>query len=134
MQVATVAELSASIAHEINQPLASVVTNAHAAQTWLLHDPPSLERAQAILERIIRDGHSAAEVVRRIRALFKEAAPVKILLDVNQTVAEVLRVLSDDLSDNSIVVETELEADLPMIEADQVQLQQTLINLVRNAI
>jgi PAS domain S-box-containing protein len=134
MQIATVAELSASIAHEINQPLTSVVTNAHACHAWLSHDPPNLERARATLDRIIRDGHSAAEVVRRIRALFKEAAPAKSLLDVNRTVAEVLRVLSDDLSDNSIVVETELEGDLPMIEADQVQLQQTLINLVRNAI
>jgi PAS domain S-box-containing protein len=133
MQIATVAEMSASIAHEINQPLASVVTNAHACQTWLSHEPPNLERAQATLERIIRDGHSAAEVVRRIRALFKEAAPVKALLDMNQIVAEVLRVLSDELRDNSIVVETELAADLPKIAGDHVQLQQTLINLVHNA-
>jgi PAS domain S-box-containing protein len=134
MQVATVAELSASIAHEINQPLASVVTNAHAAQAWLSHDPPNLERVQGTLERIIRDGHSAAEVVQRIRALFKEAAPVKAPLDVNQIVDEVLRVLSDELRDSSIIVETELAADLPMIEADHVQIQQTLINLVHNAI
>ncbi len=134
MQIATVAELSASIAHEINQPLASVVTNAHACQTWLSHDPPNLERAQMTLERIIRDGHSAAEVVRRIRALFKEAAPVKALLDVNQVVAEALRLLSDEVRDHDIAVETDLAADLPMIEADRVQLQQTLINLVHNAI
>ena len=133
MQIATVAEMSASIAHEINQPLASVVTNAHASQTWLSHDPPNLERAQATLERIIRDGHSAAEVVRRIRALFKQAAPVKTPLDINQIVAEVLRVLSDELRDNSIVVETELAVDLPRIVGDQVQIQQTLINLVHNA-
>jgi C4-dicarboxylate-specific signal transduction histidine kinase len=133
MQIATVAELSASIAHEVNQPLASVVTNAQACQTWLLHDPPNLDRAQATLERIIRDGHSAAEVVRRIRALFKEAAPVKALLNMNQLVAEVLRVLSDELRDNRIIVETDLGADLPMIEADHVQIQQTLINLVHNA-
>ena len=133
MQIATVAELSASIAHEINQPLASVVTNAHACQTWLSHDPPNLERARATLERIIRDGHSAAEVVRRIRALFKETAPVKALLDVNQIVREVLRVLSDELRDNGIVLDTTLDADLPMIEADAVQIQQTLINLVHNA-
>ena len=133
MQIATVAEMSASIAHEINQPLASVVTNAHASQTWLSHDPPNLERAQATLERIIRDGHSAAEVVRRIRALFKQAAPVKAPLDINQIVAEVLRVLSDELRDNSIVVETELAVDLPRIVGDHVQIQQTLINLVHNA-
>ena len=134
MQIATVAELSASIAHEINQPLASVVTNAHACQTWLSHDPPNLERALATLERIIRDGHSAAEVVRRIRALFKEAAPVKAPLDMNHIVAEVLRVLSDELRDHGITVETDLEADLPMIAADHIQIQQTLINLVHNAI
>jgi PAS domain S-box-containing protein len=133
-QIATVAQLSASIAHEINQPLASVVTNAEACQTWLSHNPPNLERARATLERIIRDGHSAAEVVRRIRALFREAAPVKALLDMNQIVAEVLGVLSDELRDNNIVVETALEADLPMVEADHVQVQQTLINLVHNAI
>jgi PAS domain S-box-containing protein len=133
MQVATVAEMSASIAHEINQPLASVVTNAHACQTWLSHDPPNLERARATLERIIRDGHSAAEVVRRIRALFKDAAPVKAPLDMNQIVAEVLRVLSDELRDNGIVVETELASDLPRIAGDNVQIQQTLINLVHNA-
>jgi C4-dicarboxylate-specific signal transduction histidine kinase len=134
MQVATVAELSASIAHEINQPLASVVTNAHACQTWLAHDPPNLERAVATLDRIIRDGHSAADVVRRIRALFTETAAVKAPLDLNQTIAEVLRVLSDELRDNSITVETDLEANLPLIPADSVQMQQTLINLVHNAI
>jgi len=128
MQIATVAEMSASIAHEINQPLASVVTNAHACQTWLSHDPPNLERAQATLERIIRDGHSAAEVVRRIRALFKEEAPVKALLDMNQIVAEVFRVLSDELRDNSIVVKRDLDDDLPIIKIDPVQIQQMLIS------
>jgi signal transduction histidine kinase len=110
------------------------VTNAHAAQTWLSHDPPNLERVEATLERIIRDGHSAAEVVRRIRALFKEAAPVKALVEVNQIVLEVVRVLSDELTDNNIVVETDLSADLPPTEADRVQLQQTLINIVHNAL
>jgi PAS domain S-box-containing protein len=133
-QIATVAELSASIAHEINQPLASVVTNAHACRTWLSHAPPNLERAQVTLERIIRDGHSAADVVRRIRALFKEAAPAKALQDVNRIVAEVLALLAEELRDNGVAVETELAAGLPSIEADQVQIQQVLINLVHNAI
>ena len=110
-----------------------MVTNAHASQTWLSHDPPNVERAQATLERIIRDGHSAAEVVRRIRALFKEAAPVKARVDINQLVAEVLRVLSDELRDNGITVETDLEANRPWLRADHVQIQQTLINLVHNA-
>jgi len=133
-QAATVAELSASIAHEVNQPLASVVTNAHACQTWLSHDPPNVERALATLERIIRDGHSAAEVLRRIRALFKETAPVKSLTDLNQIIGEVLSVLSDELHANGIIVETRLEGRLPKLEVDHVQIQQTLINLVHNAI
>jgi PAS domain S-box-containing protein len=133
-QAAAVAELSASIAHEINQPLASVVTNAHACQTWLAHDPPNLERALATLDRIVRDGHSAAEVLRRIRALFKERAPVKSQTDVNQIIGEVLRVLSDELRANGVIVDAKLEVDLPKLEADHVQIQQTLINLVHNAI
>jgi hypothetical protein len=132
-QIATVAELSASIAHEINQPLASVVTNAHACRTWLQHDPPNLERAQTTLDRIIRDGHSAADVVRRIRALFRSAAPAKTRLDMNAIVHEVLGVLEDELRDNGIIVDAVLEADLPIVEGDHVQLQQTLINLVHNA-
>jgi PAS domain S-box-containing protein len=134
MHTATVAELSASIAHEINQPLASVVTNAEACQTWLSHDPPNLVRARSALGHIIRDGHSAAEVVRRIRALFKEVAPVKAPLDMAQIVAGVLRLLSDELRENGIRVETDMEADLPTLQADAVQIQQTLINLIHNAI
>lgn len=126
-------QLSASIVHEINQPLASVVTNAHAAQIWLSHDPPNVERAQATLERIVRDGHSAADVVSRIRALFREAAPVKGLVDLNQIVAEVLRVLADELRENNMIVAIDLEAALPMVEADHIQIQQALINLVHNA-
>jgi signal transduction histidine kinase len=129
-----VAELSASIAHEVRQPLASLVANAHACQAWLSHDPPNLARAQVTLERIIRDGHSAAEVVGRIHALFKKAPLVTALASANQIVGEVLRVLSDELRENRIIVQTELESDLPMIEADHVQIRQVLINLVNNAI
>jgi signal transduction histidine kinase len=106
----------------------------HAAQHQAKAEPPNLERAETALDRIIRDGHSVAEVVQRIRALFKESAPAKARLDVNQVVAEVLRLLADELHDHDIAVETDLAADLPMIEADRVQLQQTLINLVHNAI
>jgi PAS domain S-box-containing protein len=134
MQIATVAELSASIAHEINQPLTSVLNNAYAGQRWLLHEPPNLERVQVTLDRIIRDGRAAAEVVTRIRALFKDATPVKAPVDLNQIVGDVLRMLSHELRDGSIVVATELEAGLPVIEADNIQIQQILINLVHNAI
>jgi signal transduction histidine kinase len=130
----SVAELSASIAHEINQPLASLVANAHACQAWLSHEPPNLARAQVTLQRIIREGHFAAEVVQRIRGLFQKAAPVKAPVSINQAVAEVLHMLSDEIRDNKIVAETELAPDLPVIDADPVQIQQVLINLVHNAI
>ena len=134
MRIATVAELSASIAHEINQPLASVVTNGQACQVWLAHEPPNLDRARATLERIIRDGRGAADVVSRIRALFKQAAPAKGLLAINDVVREVLELMSEELRVAAIKVETTLAPDLPMTLADGVQIQQTLINLVHNAI
>jgi PAS domain S-box-containing protein len=132
-QIATVAELSASIAHEINQPLASVVANGHACQTWLSNEPPNLERAQMTLERIVRDGHSAAEVVRRIRALFKQAVPVKAVLDINEIIGGALRLIADEIQDNRIVAELDLAANLPKLMADRVQIQQALVNLLRNA-
>lgn len=133
-QIATVAELSASIAHEINQPLASVVANGHACVAWLSNDPPNLERARLTAGRIIRDGNAAAEVVTRIRALFKQAAPAVILSDINDIVVEALKLMADEIRDSGIIVETDLGASLPMIVVDRVQIQQTLINLAHNAI
>jgi PAS domain S-box-containing protein len=133
-QIATVAELSAAIAHEINQPLAAVVANGSALRRWLSSVPANLERARLIAERIIRDGNSAAEVVRRIRALFKQEAPTKAPLDINEVIAEVLRLASDEIQEKNIWVETGLEENLPMTSADRIQIQQVLMNLVRNAI
>jgi hypothetical protein len=88
-QAATVAELSASIAHEINQPLAGIVASAQTCQTWLSGDNPNLSRARAATERIIRDGNAAADIIRRIRALFKQTAPTKTSLDINEVIDEV---------------------------------------------
>lgn len=133
-QIATVGELSASIAHEINQPLASVVANGHACAAWLTSDPPNLERARLTVERMIRDGNGAAEVVRRIRALFKQAVPAMALSDINDIVVEVLQLMADEIRDGGIQVETDLAADLQMTVVDRIQIQQTLINLVHNAI
>jgi PAS domain S-box-containing protein len=134
MQLATVAELSASIAHEINQPLAAVVANGEACQTWLSKSPPNIERARLTAERIVRDGKSAAEVVSRIRRLFKQSAPVKTLLDLNGVIHEVIHLMSDEISKNAVTAETELDPALPAALADRVQMQQVLINLVSNAI
>jgi len=133
-QFATVAELSASIAHEINQPLAAMVANGYACQTWLSAEPPNIERARLTAERMIRDADSAAEVVRRIRALFKQTAPLLVLLDMNELMTAVLQLLAEEIREVGVTVETELASALPMVEADRIQMQQTLINLTRNAI
>lgn len=133
-QVATVAELAASIAHEINQPLAALVANAHACQRWLSADPPNLERAQVTVERIIRDGRDAGEVVSRIRALFKRTALTRTLLDLNEVVAEASRLMSDELNSKNVTIATDLDANLPATWVDRVQMQQVIVNLVRNGI
>jgi PAS domain S-box-containing protein len=133
-RVATVAELSASIAHEINQPLAAVVANGHACHAWLSNDPPNLTRARLTAERIITNGNSAAEVVRRIRALFKQAPPAMALAAINEIAVEVLTLVADETRDHGVVVATDLAAGMPMILIDRIQIQQVLVNLVHNAI
>lgn len=131
-QTATVGELSASIAHEINQPLAAVVANGHACLRWLSTQPPNLAKAHEAAERIVRDGKDAGEIIRRIRALFRRASLEKTALDVNEIIAEVLRLTRSELVRRGVAVETELEQDLPCVEGDRVQLQQLLLNLLVN--
>jgi PAS domain S-box-containing protein len=133
-QAASLAEMSASIAHEVNQPLAAVVNHSHACQGWLAADPPNIERARDTIDRIIRDAHSAAEVLRRIRALFKQTTSTKALVDINEVIAEVCQFMSDDATMRKITIETNLNANLPPIIADRVQMQQVLVNLFRNGI
>lgn len=134
MRVATVAELSASIAHEINQPLAAVLAHGDACQAWLSKDPPNVHKAQTALEKIIRDAKSAADVITRIRALFKQAPPVKVALSVNAIVLEVLNLLEPEIRRNGVAARTDLAADPAMVLADKVQIQQALLNLVHNAV
>jgi PAS domain S-box-containing protein len=134
MQIATVAELSASIAHEIYQPLAAVVASGHACQNWLSMEPPNIKLARAAAERIIRDGNATADVVIRIRALFKQAAPDVVALDVNGIIGEVITLMADEIREHGIRVESNLAGGLPPVPADRVQMQQALINLIRNAI
>lgn len=133
-RMATVAELSASIAHEINQPLQSVVANGQACRRWLAAASPNIEKARLSAEAIIRDGYATAEVIGRIRALFQRTAPVKIELDINTLVLQVCTLMADDIHRNTICVETRLAQDMPTIRADAVQIQQVIVNLVRNAI
>jgi PAS domain S-box-containing protein len=133
-QAASLAELSASIAHEVNQPLAAVVLNSQACQRWLTAAPPNLERAQTTIERIIRDANAAADVVSRIRALFTQAAEPRTRTSIGDLIGDVERLLADRTSQSRVVIEAEVAADLPAILFDLVQIQQVLVNLMRNAI
>ncbi len=133
-QLATVAEVSAAIAHEVNQPLAAAGANAAACLRWLSAEPANLERARLTAERIVRDANSAAEVVDRIRALFRQAAPATIPLNLNEVIEEVRQLMLDEISESDISIEADLDRDLPRTLADRVQMQQLIANLVRNGI
>jgi PAS domain S-box-containing protein len=133
-QIATVGELAASIAHEVNQPLTAVLANGHACLRWLSAQPPNLVEANQAADRIIRNGNSAAEVVRRIRALFKQAESEKIPLDLNEVLAEVVRLMKGEIARQGVVVQADLEELLPPVMADRLQLQQVIFNLLQNGI
>jgi PAS domain S-box-containing protein len=134
IQTATVGEFAAAVAHEVNQPLAAVVTNGQACLRWLAAQPPGMAKAQEAAERIVRDGKEAGEVVRRIRSLFKQAAVEKIELDLNEVIREVLHLLSGETTRKRVAVETDLGQDLAPIAGDRVQLQQAIFNLLLNGI
>jgi signal transduction histidine kinase len=133
-QIATVAELAASIAHEISQPLSAVVANGQACAQWLSAAAPNVTNARVAAERIVRDGKDAGEVVRRIRALFKKEALTKLDLDINDVVDEVLRLIHSEVVRKKITVEIDLEKKLPLVQGDRVQLQQVVFNLLLNGI
>ncbi|ORE97523.1 PAS domain-containing protein [Aurantimonas sp. 22II-16-19i] len=134
MQAASLAELSASIAHEVNQPLAAIVANAHACQRWLGADAPNIERARITTERVIRDAHAAADVVGRVRALFKQSTQTRTTLDINQVLGEACTLMADDARAAGIAIVTDLDPGIPSVDVDRVQVQQVLINLIRNGI
>jgi PAS domain S-box-containing protein len=131
-QAASLAELSASIAHEVNQPLAAIAAYSHACQRWLGADPPNLERAQLTVERIIRDVNSAAEVVSRIRALFRQAVEPRNTTTLASIITEARNLMTEEATRRHIRIEEDIESDLPPIAFDRVQLQQVLINLIGN--
>jgi PAS domain S-box-containing protein len=133
-QIATVGELSASIAHEVNQPLTAVVSNGNACLRWLAAQPPNLAKAVEAAERIVRDGKGAGEVVRRIRALFKRAAHEEVSLDLNEVIGEVLGLLRGETAKRRVMVETDLGQNFPPVTGDRVQLQQLILNLLLNGI
>jgi PAS domain S-box-containing protein len=133
-RVTTMGELTSSIAHEVNQPLAAIVTNGNACLRWLSNDPPNVEEARQTVTRMVKDGHRASEVVGRIRAFFRKTAPERVRVDINQLIEDVIAMVSSELRRNRVRVRTELPDDLPRVLCDQIQLQQVLLNLVINAI
>ena len=133
-RVTTMGELAASIAHEVNQPLAGIVTNGMACIRWLGAERPNLDEAKQSVNRIIRDGKRAADVIGRIRALFNKAGPAKEPLNLNETIHEVLDLLRSEMEKKKIVLRLELAQELPLFLGDRVQLQQVMLNLILNAI
>jgi PAS domain S-box-containing protein len=131
-RVTTMGQLTASIAHEVNQPLAGVVANAEACLRWLDRETPDLEAARRSVEWIIDDGNRASEVIRRVRALANKIEVEKIPLDINELVNEVVALVQRELTSHEVSLRTELAQALPMIVGDRVQLQQVIINLVMN--
>ena len=132
-RITTLSTLTASIAHEVNQPLSGIITNAGTCLRMLDADPPNVEGARETARRTIRDGNRASEVVTRLRALFRKKEFTLEPLDLNEATREVMALMSSDLQRQRVIVQSELADDLPWITGDRVQLQQVILNLVRNA-
>jgi C4-dicarboxylate-specific signal transduction histidine kinase len=133
-RVATMGQLTASIAHEVKQPIAATVMNAQAALRWLDAQPPELEEVRQALDRVAGDGLRASEVIDRIRALVEKTPPRNEALDLNEVICEVIVLLHGEVVKHGIAVQTQLAEGLPRIQGDRVQLQQVILNLILNAI
>jgi PAS domain S-box-containing protein len=133
-RVTTMGQFTASIAHEVSQPIAAAVTNADAALRWLGGRPPDLQEVRESLEAVIKDGNRASEVIARIRALSKKVPPRHDQLDINEAILEVIELTRSELLRNGVSLRTELAKGLPLIRGDRIQLQQIVLNLVMNAV
>lgn len=131
-QAASLAELSASIAHEVNQPLAAIVANSSACHRWLSAEPPNLERAKITAERIIRDANSAAEVVSRIRALFRQSVEPRNRTKLGSIIAEARDLMAEEAARRRVRLDVDVGSSLPRLALDRVHIQQVLVNLIRN--
>ena len=133
-RVATLGELTASIAHEINQPLAGILTNANASLRWLSRDSPDLAEACEAIRRIVRDGNRAGEVISRVRTLFKKTSTTKERFDINEAIEEVVALAHSQVQRNRVSLQTQLAKGLPLVLGDRIQLQQVMLNLLVNGI
>jgi PAS domain S-box-containing protein len=132
-RVMAVGEMAASIAHEVNQPLTGIVAHAGTGLRWLAANPPDLEEARHALEFILRDGHRAAGVIARIRALVEKVPPRRERLDINAAILEVIALSNPELQRNQVELRSRLASGLPPVPADRIQLQQVILNLIVNA-
>jgi PAS domain S-box-containing protein len=133
-RVTTMGELTASLAHEVNQPIAAAVTDANTCIRWLTRDQPDLEEAREAAFRIVKDAKRATEIVSRIRLLFEKGAPIRELVDVNEVIREMIVLLRNEATRQPVSIRAELTADLPPVMGDRVQLQQVMMNLIMNSI
>src|SRR5712692_929937 len=133
-RVTTMGELTASLAHEVNQPIAAALTNANTCLRWLTRDHPDLEEAREAASRIVKDATRAADIISRTRLLFKKGTPPRELVDVNEVIREIVVLLRSEAARYNIAVRTELAADLHQVMGDRVQLQQVMMNLIVNSI
>ena len=132
-RVMSLGALTASIAHEVNQPLSGIITNASTCMRMLDANPPNVDGARETVRRTIRDGHRASDVITRLRALFSRKDAATELVDLNEATREVFALALSDLQRNRVILKSELADELPMVEGDRVQLQQVMLNLLRNA-
>jgi C4-dicarboxylate-specific signal transduction histidine kinase len=133
-RVTTMGELTASLAHEVNQPIAAALTDANTCVRWLTRDHPDLEEARQAASRMVRDATRAAEIISRIRLLFKKGDPERMVVNVNDVIRDTIALLRSEASRYSISIRAELTADLPTLMADRVQIQQVVMNLIINSI
>jgi C4-dicarboxylate-specific signal transduction histidine kinase len=133
-RITTIGELTASIAHEVNQPLAAVVANGDACVAWLSHATPNLAEARAAAERMVQGATRASEVIVRIRSLINKAAPERTRVELNRTIEETVALANGQALRNKVTIAFELAPELPAVRADRIQLQQVILNLVVNGL
>jgi C4-dicarboxylate-specific signal transduction histidine kinase len=133
-RVTTMGELTASIAHEVNQPLAATVINGNACLRWLADDPPNLDEARAAVVRLVKDANRASEIITQVRALTRSTPSQQEWLSLNDIILATLSLIDSEILQNQVSLRTELADDLPPLQGDRVQLQQVILNLILNAL
>jgi C4-dicarboxylate-specific signal transduction histidine kinase len=133
-RVMTMGELTASIAHEVNQPLSAIIASGDSCSAWLSNDPPNLDKARAATSRIIQAATQASEIVQRLRALFKKTTSITASVDMNAVIEDTISLVHHEAERNRIFLRTELHPGVPSVSGDRVQLQQVILNLAMNGI